>query len=78
MKQHKLSRKFPVGSLIYFKPGNFWWESYNTVKETASYGMIIYSDHLCLYVLINSEIAEVDWVDIKKIKVVQRPYSKFM
>ena len=74
---NKIYRKFPVGSLIAYRSEIFWWEN-QTSDPYNTFGIIIHSDQTYLYILIDASIIELDKKSLNKIKVIQRPYSKYV
>ncbi len=74
---NKIYRKFPVGSLIAYRSEIFWWED-QTSDPYNTFGIIIHSDQTFLYILIDASIIELDKKSLNKIKVIQRPYSKYV
>ena len=77
MASNKIFRKFPVGSLITYRSEIFWWEN-QTSNPCNTFGMIVHSDQMYLYILIDASIIELDKKSLNKIKVIQRPYSKYV
>jgi len=75
MAPNKIFRKFPVGSLIAYQSEVFWWET-NYKDPYNIFGIIVNSDQIYLYILIDSSILEIDKKSLSKIKVIQRPPSK--
>lgn len=78
MGANKIFRKFPIGSLVTWDRPKQWWESYNIKRSNTDYGMVVHADQIALYILVCGSIIEFNKKSLNGIKVIQKPYSKYV